>query len=100
MNEKFYIVHGRTRPKNYLKSNHIIETFCSVSWDTVISGIKLPNFYVQLEHYLFWYYLKKINLGSLAICKVLESVNPLQFLLFAYELVDKRLKESLPLGQT
>jgi hypothetical protein len=31
--------------KNYLfKSNHIIETFRSVSLDTVISGIKLPNF--------------------------------------------------------
>jgi len=36
----------------------------------------------------------------LAICKVLETVNPLQFLLLAYELLNKRLKESLPLGQT
>ena len=31
VNENF-IVRGRTRPKINLSPNHIIETFCSVSW--------------------------------------------------------------------
>ena len=44
VNEKISLYLVALDQKINLSPNHIIETFCSVSWDTVISGNKLPNF--------------------------------------------------------